>query len=75
MQKKFFLILVQTALTVGLFWTILKKNLSPHYCSLLYCTINNIWSIVKNFFSKCFYIFKGLEFQIIKIVGISVNVG
>ena len=36
MQKKFFEILVQTALTVGLFWTILK--LTPK-SALLSCTI------------------------------------
>jgi hypothetical protein len=39
MQKKKIEILVQTALTVGLFWTILKLPLSPHYCPLLYCNL------------------------------------
>jgi len=34
MQKNFFEILVQTALTVGLFWTILK--LTPNSFTLLY---------------------------------------
>ena len=45
MQKKFFEILVQTALTVGLFWTILK--LIPKSALLSY-TVDDTNSIVQN---------------------------
>ena len=39
MQKNFFDILVQTALTVGLFWTILKSTPKSARTTVLYYTV------------------------------------
>jgi hypothetical protein len=45
MQKFFFEILVQTALTVGLFWTILK--LPPKSALLSFPILYSLWIILK----------------------------
>ena len=50
MQKKFFEILVQTALTVGLFWTILK--LTPKSALLYFTILHGQRTPRESFFSK-----------------------
>ena len=59
MQKIFFEILVQTALTVGLFWTILK--LTPK-SALLSFTILYYWGCI--IYSNSNFSPKNFEFQI-----------
>ena len=63
MQKNFFEILVQTALTVGLFWTILK--LTPKSALLSFTILYVKAKILKNMHKKILKV--GLFWTILKL--------